>query len=121
MDGKKFFRSVFEQCKTPESDRVLLSNLEKPSSPDQATCFVKVAYRLAGFVSPDGTADTKKISQQFVDYGYPVPKDVADHGNINIEKDTEKFAQKAFAFYSNNRSGIKTVFFGIPSEEEKKQ
>lgn len=114
--GRKVFGEVFKACNTTKEDRRLLRRLERPPSQEQAGCFVKYIYKNTGHIKEDGTANIEKIAQQFIDYGLPVPDDLYDTANIQIENDLDHFTDKAFPFIIKNKDAIKLAFYGSVKE-----
>lgn len=53
---------------------------------------------MAGLVKDDGTVDTDKFAQQFMDYGYPVPDNLHDSAKFNIYTEAELLTEKIYPF-----------------------
>lgn len=68
-------------------------------------------------IKPDGTTDTEKFSQQFIDYGLPVPDAVKGLSGVHIEREPELFAERIWSLVGENKVALKTVFWGSPKED----
>lgn len=102
---------AFKKCQTSVEDQAQLLMLKMPSSLDQAVCYIRFITGAMGVLSPDGTYDIERISQQFIDYGYAAPDDIDTLTMINIDKQPFSFAVNSLKFFKKNEEQIDHVFF----------
>lgn len=101
---------------SPKEERKLLRNFDIPSSPAHKQRFAQNILKMAGLVKEDGTVDTDKFAQQFMDYGYPVPDNLHDSAKFNIYTEAELLTEKIYPFVHENKEAIEAVFFGSAME-----
>lgn len=104
----------FEWCKTPEDDRKLIRNFERPSK-EQEKCFAKFMATNLDLLKEDQTLNAEKVAQQFTDYGLTPPEETKKMGGTNVDDDM--FAEKFFAFMKNHHRDISFAFHGNYDEK----
>lgn len=107
---------MFENCQTPEEDRVLIRNFERPSQV-YADCYTRNIFKLLDLTNADNTVNTVKLGKQFTDYGKPLPSDLETIGGINIDKETSALTDKLFLFMKNNKEDIFLTYYGNVNEK----
>lgn len=109
--GEELLGNAFRSCDTPESDRILIRNLDKPSLA-QAVCTTQFFWSVFGLIKEDRTLDVEKIMQQFVDYEIHIPEDTKTLKNINVDTQKEELALITFKWLGNNKEAIRLAYYG---------
>lgn len=112
--GKDVFAKMFENCKTPKEEQAVLKVFEKPTQ-EQFSCLCLEFFKIVDMLNSDGTVNTDKLSQQFLDYERPVPEEVATFVGINAYK-SSTLADKVVPYMKKHKEDIKFVFYGNDNE-----